>query len=204
MKKRFTFPSEKNSFFTATTALFFLLCGCQTIKRFIPNDEVSRFGTDRKFPDLNYTGDGNFTDYGRKAGILRFVLDLGAVDLKKDATQVHQLKGLPEVEFVCYLRVDHPLPALGKPKNFGAADSVVEMTLEDENGTKVFSEKAPLKNWVWSGSVGAPQSDLYTHKTIFAPHKGESCRLSIKIVEGNPNAPKARLLLMGGGWKAGN
>ena len=202
MKKRFTFPSEKISLFTVATALFFLLCGCQTIKQFIPNDEVRRFGTDRKFPDLNYTGDGNFTDYGRKAGILRFVLDLGEVDLKKDAMQVHQLKGLPEVEFVCYLRVDHPLPTLGKPKNFGSGDLVVEMTLEDENRTEVFSEKAPLKNWIWSGSIGASQSDLYTRKTIFSPMKGKPYRLSLKIAEGNADAPQSRLLLMGGGWKA--
>ena len=202
MKKRFTFPSEKISLFTAATALFFLFCGCQTIKQFIPNDEVSRFGTDRKFPDLNYTGDGNFTDYGRKAGILRFVLDHGEVDLQKDSTQDQQLKGLPEVEFVCYLRVDHPLPTLGRPKNFEAGDLVLEMTLEDENGTKAFSEKAPLKNWIWSGSVGAPQSDLYTQKTIFTPKKGKSYRLSLKIREGNPDAPQAQLLLMGGGWKA--
>lgn len=201
MKKRLTFLSLKSSLITAGTALSFLLCGCQTIKQFIPNDEVPRFGTDRKYPDLNYTGDGNFTDYGRKAGILRFVLDLGEVDLKKDATQVHQLKGLPEVEFVCYLRVDHPLPTLGRPKNFKAGDLVVEMTLEDENGTKAFSEKAPLKNWIWSGSVGAAQSDLYTRKTIFTPEKDKSFRLSLKIREGNPDAPQAQLLLMGGGWK---
>ena len=181
-------------------ALSTLLCGC--IKQFIPNDDVARFGTDRKFDDLNYTGDGNLTDYGRKAGILRFVLDLGEVDLKGDAAQVYQLKGLPEVEFVCYLRIDHPLPTIGSPKNFEAENLVVEMTLEDENGTKVFSEKAPLKNWVWSGSVGAPQSDLYTRKTIFTPEKGKSYRISLKIAEGNPNAPQTQLLLMGGGWKA--
>ena len=212
MKNRLTFPSKKISLITSATALFFLLCGCQSpsssesfaaaTKEIILNDEVRRFGTDRKFPDLNYTGDGNFTDYGRKAGILRFVLDLGEVDLKRDATQVHQLKGLPEVEFVCYLRVDHPLPTLGKPKNFGAADLVVEMTLEDENGTKVFSEKSPLKNWIWSGSVGATQSDLYTHKTVFTPKKGKPYRLSLKNRDGNPKAPQAQLLLMGGGWKA--
>ena len=202
MKKRFTFPSEKISFFTAATALFFLLCGCQTIKQFIPNDEVRRFGTDRKYPDLNYTGDGNFTDYGRKAGIFRFVLDLGVVDLTEASVSKFELKGLPEVEFVCYLRVDHPLPTLGKPKNFGAGDQVVEMTLEDKNRTEVFSEKAPLKNWIWSGSVGATQSDLYTHKTIFTPEKGKSYRLSLKIAKGNVGAPQAQLLLMGGGWKA--
>ena len=198
MKNRLTFPSKKVSLITTATAIAFLLCGCQII----PNYEVSRFGTDRKFPDLNYTGDGNFSDYGRKAGILRFVLDLESIDLKEASVKQFELKGLPEVEFVCYLRVDHPLPTLGKPKNFGAADLVLEMTLEDENGTKVFLEKAPLKNWVWSGSIGAPQSDLYTHKTMFTPKKGKSYRLSLKIAKGNVGAPQAQLLLMGGGWKA--
>ena len=197
MKNRLTFPSKKVSLITAATALAFLLCGCQII----PNDEVRRFGTDRKFPDLNYTGDGKFTDYGRKAGILRFVLDLGEVDLKKDATQVHQLKGLPEVEFVCYLRVDHPLPTLGRPKNFKAGDLVVEMALEDQDGKVVFRNEAPLNRWVWSGSVGAAKSDLYTRKTIFTPEKGKSYRISIKVSEGTPEAPKAQFLLMGGGWK---
>ena len=118
-------PSKKTFLVTFVISFLFLLCGCKTIKQFIPNDEVARFGTDRKYPDLNYTGDGNFTDYGRKAGILRFVLDLGDVDLTEASVSKFELKGLPEVEFVCYLRVDHPLPTLGKPKNFGAADSVV-------------------------------------------------------------------------------
>ena len=202
MKNRLTFLSHSICLFTAVTALFFLLCGCQTIKHFIPNDEVSRFGTDRKYPDLNYTGDGNFTDYGRKAGILRFVLDLGAVNLTEASVSKFELKGLPKVEFVCYLRIDHPLPTIGKPKDFEAGDLVVEMSLEDEKGTKVFSEKAPLKNWVWSGSVGASQSDLYTRKTIFTPMKGKSYRLSLRVSECNLGASKARLILMGGGWKA--
>ena len=202
MKNRLTFLSHSICLFTAVTALFFLLCGCQTIKQFIPNDEVSRFGTDRKYPDLNYTGDGNFTDYARKAGILRFVLDLGAVNLTEASVSKFELKGLPKVEFVCYLRIDHPLPTIGKPKDFEAGDLVVEMSLEDEKGTKVFSEKAPLKNWVWSGSVGASQSDLYTRKTIFTPMKGKSYPLSLRVSECNLGASKARLILMGGGWKA--
>jgi hypothetical protein len=202
MKNRLTFLSHSICLFTAVTALFFLLCGCQTIKQFIPNDEVSRFGTDRKYPDLNYTGDGNFTDYGRKAGILRFVLDLGAVNLTEASVSKFELKGLPKVEFVCYLRIDHPLPTIGKPKDFEAGDLVVEMSLEDEKGTKVFSEKAPLKNWVWSGSVGASQSDLYTRKTMFTPMKGKSYPLSLRVSECNLGASKARLILMGGGWKA--
>jgi hypothetical protein len=202
MKNRLTFLSHSICLFTAVTALFFLLCGCQTIKHFIPNDEVSRFGTDRKYPDLNYTGDGNFTDYGRKAGILRFVLDLGAVNLTEASVSKFELKGLPKVEFVCYLRIDHPLPTIGKPKDFEAGDLVVEISLEDEKGTKVFSEKVPLKNWVWSGSVGASQSDLYTRKTIFTPEAGKTYFITLTKNKGNLKAPKAEFLLMGGGWKA--
>jgi hypothetical protein len=108
----------------------------------------------------------------------------------------------------------------GLPK---VGDLVVEMALEDENGTKVFSEKAPLKNWNWSGSVGAAKSDLYMSDdgklrvdengrltceseerdaSIFTPEKGKSYRLSLKIAKGNVGAPQAQLLLMGGGWKA--
>ena len=202
MKKKLTFPSEKVSLLTAATALFFLLCGCQTIKRIIPNDHVARFGTDRKFPDLNYTGDGNFTDYGRKAGILRFVLDLGAVNLTEASVSKFELKGLPKVEFVCYLRIDHPLPTIGKPKDFEAGDLVVEMSLQDEKGTKVFSDKAPLKSWTWSGSVGAPHSDLYTRKTIFTPEAGKTYFITLTKNKGNLKAPNAEFLLMGGGWKA--
>jgi len=194
--------SKKTFLFSSVSTLFFLFCGCQTIKQFIPNDEIARFGTDRKYPDLNYTGDGNFTDYGRKAGILRFVLDLGDVDLTEASVSKFELKGLPKVEFVCYLRVQHPLPTLGKPKDFEAGDLLVGMSLEDENGTQVFSEKAPLKNWVWSGSVGAPQSDLYTHKTIFTPEKGKTYFITLTKNKGNLKAPKAEFLLMGGGWKA--
>ena len=194
--------SKKTFLFSSVSTLFFLFCGCQTIKQFIPNDEVARFGTDRKYPDLNYTGDGNFTDYGRKAGIFRFVLDLGVVDLTEASVSKFELKGLPEVEFVCYLRVQHPLPTLGKPKDFQAGDLVVGMSLEDENGTEVFSEKAPLKKWVWSGSVGAPQSDLYTHKTIFTPEAGKTYFITLTKNKGNLKAPKAQFLLMGGGWKA--
>lgn len=202
IKTDIIFDMVKVSLLTLGTSLLFLLCGCQTIKQFIPNDEAARFGTDRKYTDLNYTGDGNFTDYGRKAGILRFVLDLGSVDLSEARVSKFELKGLPEVEFVCYLRVDHPLPTLGKSKNFEAGDLVVELSLEDKNGTQVFSEKAPLKSWTWSGSVGAPKSDLYTRKTIFTPKKGKVYYIKFKNNEGNLKVPKAEILIMGGGWKA--
>ena len=181
--------------------LFSFFAGC-TAQQLIPNEEEDILEANHKYPDLNYTGDGNFTDYGRKTGILRFVLDLGAVDLTEASVSKFELKGLPEVEFVCYLRVDHPLPTLGQSKDFEAGNLVVGMSLEDENGAQVFSEKAPLESWTWSGSVGAPQSDLYSQKTIFTPQAGKTYFITLTKNKGNLKAPKAEFLLMGGGWKA--
>ena len=75
------------------------------------------------------------------------------------------------------------------------------MSLEEENGTQVFSEKAPLKRWTWSGSVGALQSDLYTRKTIFTPEVGKTYFITLTKNKGNLKATKAEFILMGGGWK---
>ena len=109
------------------------------------------------------------------------------------------------MEFVCYLRVDHPLSLTGGAEDdFKAGDVVVEMTLSDEDNNAIFSESAPLSRWTWSGSVGALQSDLYTARTMFSPEEGKSYKISLKVPKGNPEAPMGRLLLMGGGWKVFN
>jgi hypothetical protein len=79
---------------------------------------------------------------------------------------------------------------------------IVKISLEDRNGKVIFSEKASLKNWTWSGSVGASRSDLYTTKTMFIPESGKSYKVTLKIAESNLQMPKCRLLFMGGGWKA--
>lgn len=163
------------------------------------------FGEDRAFPGLNYTGDGKFVDHGRKSGIFRFVLDLGQVNLKEELNEIYELKGLPEVEFVCYLRVDQPLGISGKwDGEFKAGHHVVEMILSDEDGIEVFSESAPLSRWTWSGSVGALQSDLYTTRTMFTPEQAKSYKLSLRVPKKETEAPVGRLLLMGGGWKVYN
>ena len=69
MIKRVALASQKHSFFTLGITLCFFLCGCQKFKQFMPNDETARFSMDRKFSNLNYTGDGHFTDHGKKSAI---------------------------------------------------------------------------------------------------------------------------------------
>ena len=182
-------------------ALCFFIYGCQTFKAFIPNNNVARFGMDRDFPGLNYTGDGNFTDHGRQSGIQRFALDLGAVDLEEASLQLFALEGLPEVRFVSYFRIEQP-PFNLKPEDLNAGDVIVKISLEDRNGKVIFSEKASLKNWTWSGSVGASRSNLYTPKTMCITESWKSYKVTLQIAESNLQMPKCRLLFMGGGWKA--
>ena len=184
------------------TMIRLIFFGCLALFTSSCDRSKARFGKDREFPRLNYTGDGEFVDHGRKSGIFRFVLDLGQVNLKEEFTKIYELKGLPEVEFVCYLRVDQPLGISGKwDGEFKAGHHVVEMILSDEDGIEVFSESAPLSRWTWSGSVGALQSDLYTTKTMFTPKQAKSYKLSLRVPKKETEAPVGRLLLMGGGWK---
>ena len=182
-----------------------LFCVCLGLFTSSCDSSKARFGKDRAFPGLIYTGDGKFVDHGRKSGIFRFVLDLGQVNLKEELNEIYELKGLPEVEFVCYLRVDQPLGISGKwDDEFKAGHHVVEMVLSDEDGIEVFSESAPLSRWTWSGSVGALQSDLYTTRTMFTPEQAKLYKLSLRVPKKETEAPAGRLLLMGGGWKVYN
>lgn len=168
----------------------------------MPNDEPARLGMDHKFSNLNYTGDGNFRDHSRKSAIQRLVVDLGAVDLKEASVRVFKLEGLPDAQFVSYLRVANPLPSSDRAKEFEAGAMIFEMSLEDHNSTEIFSEEAPLKNWTCSGSAGAFQSDLHTGNTMFTPESGKSYRIIFKIAKRNLQIPNCQLLFMGGGWRA--
>ena len=193
-----------NCFFMRTM-IRLIFFGCLALFTSSCDRSKARFGKDREFPRLNYTGDGEFVDHGRKSGIFRFVLDLGQVNLKEEFTKIYELKGLPEVEFVCYLRVDQPLGISGKwDGEFKAGHHVVEMILTDEDCIEVFSESAPLSQWTWSGSVGELQTDLYTIRTMFTPKQAKSYKLSLRVPKKEAEAPAGRLLLMGGGWKVYN
>ena len=68
-----------------------------------------------------------------------------------------------------------------------------------EGDSEIFSEKAELKDWIWSGTVGALKSDLYTSRTIFTP-ENKKYKLTVKITGANSESLKGEVLLMGGGW----
>ncbi len=175
----------------ALPALAVLVMGCHCMM------------TGRDYGEVNYTGHGRFVDAGKKAGINRFALDLGQVDLNAGGERAFSLAGLPDAEMVCYVRVDAPLGLTGGPKHkIEWGDTILAMRVVDDTGKEVFAERNELSKWIWSGSVGASRSDLYTRKTIFAPAAGRSYELLVDVIPSKGRAPGAQLLLMGGGWKA--
>ena len=70
-----------------------------------------------------------------------------------------------------------------------------------EGDSEIFSEIAQLKDWIWSGTVGALKSDLYTSRTIFTP-ENKKYKLTFKITGASSESLKGEIILMGGGWKA--
>ena len=71
-------------------------------------------------------------------------MDLDSFDCGADSCHTYDFKGLPEVEFTCYLRLDHPLPLQGSHKKFKSEKNCLEMKLVDEENA-IFSEAATIE-----------------------------------------------------------
>lgn len=156
----------------------------------------------RDYPNLNYTGDGKFQDYGKSSGVNRFALDLGELNLNIDSVNSYDLIGLPDCSMKCYLRVDYPLALQGRPEQQPDwLETVVFMKVLDAAGEEVFSEKLSLNKWRWSGRVEAQTSDLYAPNTWFIPSVGKSYKLIIEVHPVQAVVPRCQIILMGGGWK---
>jgi hypothetical protein len=95
---------------------------------------------------------------GTQAGIHRFVVDLGDVDLTSDGRYSFELRGLPKAHFVPYLRVSTPLvySRADRPQT-GWGLTTVQLQLH-ETDELVFDENRPLSGWIWSGPIDSQYS----------------------------------------------
>ena len=148
-------------------------------------------------------GDVLISDAGERAGINRYTAKVGTgLDLNSAGSTDFTLEKLPQADFYCYLRLQHPLPLSGGlDRSIAWGGTGLTMEIKDEAGSEVFSETAPLRDWVFSGAVGSKHSDLYKMTTHFTPKPGSSYTLSVTVDPVADVAPDAQLLLMGGGWK---
>jgi len=89
----------------------------------------------------SYTGDGSLVDRGWRSYSLRYVIDLGAIDLSQRRTYTYTLANLPDAQFTIGIE------ARGSQAEQHAR---VRIELKSETGETIVLEDAPLKAWTWS------------------------------------------------------
>jgi hypothetical protein len=60
---------------------------------------------------------------------------------------------------------------------------------------------APLNEWIWSGPMGWEKSMLYLRHSSFDASPDRTFRLVVTVSNTASDAPSARLVMTGGGWK---
>jgi hypothetical protein len=160
----------------------------------------------------NFQGDGSFVDRGPLAAKDRYIVDLGTVDLTKIGQHKYSIGNLPSVPFATGLEIRESSPNVD-PRKRPLHSGRVRLLLESEEGKMVFAEDAPLRDWVWTYDRGESESFLYragkgtgpsldlAAGSLFVPRAGTRYRLTFEVVEPQPSARPARLLLKGGGWQ---
>jgi hypothetical protein len=154
-----------------------------------------------RHPPVEYRGDGRFFDTGWDAGIHRFVVDLGSIDLATDGQYTFELQGLPVVHFVPYIVVSTPLVLNNSDrpqKGWVLTSARVQLSHADK---PMVDLNAPLNEWIWSGNIGSDSSMLYLRDGCFDASPSRTVRLVITISNAAADAPPARLIVTGGGWQ---
>ena len=110
---------------------------------------------------VDYRGDGTFFDVGPDAGIDRFAVDFGPIDLTSSGEHTYVMSGLPRANFNPYIMVATPLVLNNsdRPQTGWGLTSARLQLLEDDK--LLFDVDAPLNEWIWSGPIGSNTSTLY-------------------------------------------
>lgn len=176
--------------------------------------------------DYTIKGDGTLTDRGPGVAISRFVLDLGDIDLSVRGERVLRFAGLPREDFFVHLRLalqpedkllletDDPdtAEALGLEARGSLAartpgsTAVVQLSVKGRDGRTLVEYSGRLADWTWSGALGGDEVRLYDSSRDFlleCTTPDETYELAIAVVEPAPRQSSAKLLIEGGGWKAG-
>jgi hypothetical protein len=173
-----------------------------------------------------YQGDGKLRDSGPLASHDRYVLDLGPIDLDRTGEYTYTMSNLPADHFTIGLEIVEAAPnsSIGnRPPHPGR----IRLLLETSNHEIVVSEDSALNSWIWSYMERDLKSFLYrageehwiTNKdgttspvpdgvrtdggwgTYFSPRPDITYRLTLEVLEAQPQPQPTRLLVKGGGWK---
>jgi len=175
--------------------------------------------SDKEYPPITYTGDGDFIDHGRKCSHTRFVLKLGEIDLTKVNSRQYKIEGLPETRFSTGLVIRTPYGSLvydlGEKPIRKCSDAKVEMTLKDVEGTLLFKISDLLQDYVWTN--GSPENNTcfvygssshnvkYNNdkmrNTFFKADPSKTYYLNINVLVPSKDRTEAAVYASGGGWK---
>jgi len=158
-------------------------------------------------PEVEPVQNGAFTlsDGGEGVGFERYRLSLPEpLDLDRAQVIRRELEWCPSAGMVAYLDLDLPLPADSAEAKESSpwAATIFELRLEGPDGRVIFGERAPLREWTWSGAVGGATTSLYTPGTCFDSAGEGPFTLVAEVVPAAGGAPSGTLGLRGGGWKA--
>jgi hypothetical protein len=163
-----------------------------------------------------YTGDGAFKDHGKRAASMRYVVDLGAIDLEADKEYTFSLSGLPATGLTAGICLDlqHYFEtkgaAHGKPEWFDKV-KVTMVLIELGSNKEVFKIEEPLSRYTWTNGSPKPATSFLYGRGAAASEAASSSfesgapnayQLTIKVESETEDAVPGSIILYGGGWKA--
>jgi hypothetical protein len=184
-------------------------------------EAVYRLKFGNQFPASRNVGDGTLIDFGPRADIDRYVVDLGSLADAQHIDRTFVLTQLPEVELVAGFEVAGE-PERGsllfeKPDIGNVRLEVLRQGAEEQ----IFDVSGSLADWVWSGPLGlrnfafvykydtthasmATNPSNASRRSLFTPSPSETYQIRVRAdwSEDTVGKYKVRLLLKGGGWQA--
>lgn len=153
-----------------------------------------------------YKGDGKLIDNGPSAATDRYVLDLGPLDLARNAKSQFRMANLPAEVFVAGLQLTPDKNGVRQRLDKNSTSAVVSMEVMDQQGNVVLKVSKPLSDWTWSASSATSTVFVYGGygvMTSFKPERERTYTVSVDVLQPDQAAQDilARLLLKGGGWK---
>ena len=182
--------------------------------QFLP-ESIYQFKFGGMYPVSRSVGDGTLTDYGPRAGIDRYVIDLGEVGRESEFEKSFDLTELPRERFTLFIHI-------AGNERFGLLEAdrpeigTAGLELTRKTGELVIRERGALRKWIWSMHLShRDQAFLYKsgerktnaktdngRGTSFTPEPSESYKLvvSTKLTPEATQKYKFRLSMKGGGW----
>lgn len=155
------------------------------------------------YPAMRDAGEGTLIDYGPRAAIYRYVVDLGDLTAASRIDKTFLVSGLPAEEFTLGFDVSGSTGTgslLFDTPNIGTV--LVEVTTE--SGDPIVLEKGPLSDWIWSGPLARDDyAFVYRISGRFTAHSGSSYRIRLSSTweSETPSQYKIGLVMKGGGWQ---